>query len=160
LGQEISFVNDNQFHMRVAKGEHHPYPPLRDFRKNLGRVLFSPFLFILLIVISFFPQVSLADDNESEAVKAVQEYGGDKGGRETIASLIEIYMLQMKPNSEVGVNIRGWYSIHLDDTTYLVVFSYIERQLEEWKWQVQMKDKKIKPLNGMAASFSRMAEIF
>jgi hypothetical protein len=151
-------MNDNKFYL--GAGESNAHRLSKDFCKTPGGVLLTALLLIGLIVISPSPQVSLAGGNESEAIRAVQEYGKDKGGIETIASLIDLYMLHMKPNSEVGVNIRGWYSIHLDDTTYLVVFSYIERELEEWKWNIQMKDKKIKPLNGMARNFSRMAEIF
>ena len=115
---------------------------------------------LILILISLLSRSSIAGDNETKAIKMVQEYGKNSGGRETIESLINIYMIHKKPNSEVGVNIRGWYSIQLEDETYLVFFSYIERELEKWKWKVQIENRKIKPLDDMAKSFLIMAEIF
>jgi hypothetical protein len=90
----------------------------------------------------------------------VQEYGKNLGGKESIASLINIYMTHKKPNSEVGVNIRGWYSIQLEDGAYLVFFSYIEKELEKWKWNVQFELNTIRPLDKMAKSFLIMAETF
>jgi len=115
---------------------------------------------LILILISLLSRFSIAGDNETKAIKMVQEYGKNSGGRETIESLINIYMIHKKPNSEVGVNIRGWYSIQLKDATYLVFFSYIERELEKWKWKVQIDKRKIKPLDDMAKSFLIMAETF
>ena len=115
---------------------------------------------LILILISLLSRFSIAGDNETKAIKMVQEYGKNSGGRETIESLINIYMIHKKPNSEVGVNIRGWYSIQLEDATYLVFFSYIERELEKWKWKVQIDNRKIKPLDDMAKSFLIMAETF
>ena len=115
---------------------------------------------LILILISLLSRFSIAGDNETKAIKMVQEYGKNSGGRETIESLINIYMIHKKPNSEVGVNIRGWYSIQLEDATYLVFFSYIERELEKWKWKVQIDKRKIKPLDDMAKSFLIMAETF
>jgi len=119
--------------------------------------LFASFFLILISLLSCF---SIAEDAETQAIKMVQEYGKDLGGKETISSLITLYMIYKKPRSELGVSIRGWYSIQLEDATYLVFFSYIEGKLEKWKWQVQMKDKKIRPLDQMAESFWRMAKIF
>jgi hypothetical protein len=115
---------------------------------------------ILLALIAPLSGTSIAEDTEVQAIRAVQEYGKDLGGGETIASLINLYMIHNKPNSEVGINIRGWYSIQLEGSTYLVVFSYIEGRLEKWQWQVQMKNKEIKPLDGMAKSFWHMAKVF
>jgi len=129
---------------------------MRCHNKRRVRLFASSFL----ILIFLFSRFSIADDTETQAIKMVQEYGKDLGGRETIASLINLYMIHKKPNSEVGVNIRGWYSIQLEHATYLVVFSYIEGELEKWKWRVQIRDKKIRPLDGMARSFLLMANIF
>ena len=131
--------------------------PLMRFH-NARRLSLSAIL--ILILISLLPRFSIAGDNETKAMKMVQEYGKNSGGRETIESLINIYMIHKKPNSEVGVNIRGWYSIQLEDETYLVFFSYIERELEKWKWKVQIENRKIKPLDDMAKSFLIMAETF
>lgn len=131
--------------------------PLMRFN-NARRLSLSATL--ILILISLLSRSSIAGDNETKAIKMVQEYGKNSGGRETIESLINIYMIHKKPNSEVGVNIRGWYSIQLEDETYLVFFSYIERELEKWKWKVQIENRKIKPLDDMAKSFLIMAEIF
>ena len=131
--------------------------PLMRFH-NARRLSLSAIL--ILILISLLPRFSIAGDNETKAMKMVQEYGKNSGGRETIESLINIYMIHKKPNSEVGVNIRGWYSIQIEDATYLVFFSYIERELEKWKWKVQIENRKIKPLDDMAKSFLIMAETF
>jgi hypothetical protein len=127
------------------------------FHKTYRAGLFALFFWILT---SLFSNFSIAEDAETQAIKMVQEFGKDLGGRETILSLVTLYMIYKKPRSEDGVNIRGWYSIKLEDATYLVFFSYIEGKLEKWKWQVQMKDKKVSPLDEMAESFWRMAKIF
>jgi hypothetical protein len=121
---------------------------------------FNPLAILILILLSLLSSASIAADKENQAIRMVQEYGKDLGGGETIESLINIYMTHKKPNSEVGVNIRGWYSIQLEDATYLVFFSYIERELEKWKWKVQIESNKIKPLDEMAKSFLIMAETF
>ena len=121
---------------------------------------FNPLAILILILLSLLSFDSIAADKETQAVRMVQEYGKDLGGGETIESLINIYMTHKKPNSEVGVNIRGWYSIQLEDEAYLVFFSYIEKKLEKWKWKVQMKSNKIRPLDEMAKSFLTMAETF
>jgi hypothetical protein len=104
--------------------------------------------------------LNIAQDTENQAIKMVQDYGRNLGRKETIASLITLYMVCRKPNSEMGLDIRGWYSIKLDDETYVVVFSYIEGKLEKWEWRVQVKVRRIEPLDGMARSFLVMAEIF
>ena len=120
----------------------------------------SLFALFLCILTSLFSNSGIAEDGETQAIKMVQEFGKDLGGKETILSLVTLYMIYKKPRSEEGVDIRGWYSINLEDETYLVFFSYIEGKLEKWKWQVQMKEKKITPLDEMAESFWRLAKIF
>ena len=115
---------------------------------------------LILILFSLLSSASIAADKETQAIRMVQEYGKNLGGKESIGSLINIYMTHKKPNSEVGVNIRGWYSIQLEDGAYLVFFSYIERELEKWKWKVQMESNKIRPLDKMAKSFLIMAKTF
>ena len=115
---------------------------------------------LILILLSILPSDCFAADKGNEAIRMVQEYGENLGGKESIGSLINIYMTHKKPNSEVGVNIRGWYSIQLEDGAYLVFFSYIEKELEKWKWKVQFEMNKIRPLDKMAKSFLIMAETF
>jgi hypothetical protein len=115
---------------------------------------------LILIITLCISEICFAQRDEDRAIRSVQEYGSDLGGRENIGSVIDLYMITYKPNSKVGVDIRGWFSFLVREREYVVVYAYIEKELYEWKWEVSMEDGKIKPLDSMAKGFMRMAEIF
>ncbi len=127
------------------------------FRAKVKRDTLRILILILTVCIS---GICFAQRDEDRAIRSVQEYGSDLGGKETISSAIELYMITYKPNSKVGVDIRGWFSFQVREREYVVVYAYIEKELYEWKWEVSMEEGKIEPLDSMAKGFMRMAEIF
>jgi hypothetical protein len=129
----------------------------RRFRAEGKRV---PLTILFLILALSSSEVCFAERDEERAIRFVQEYGSDRGDKETISSVIDLYWITYKPNSKFGVDIRGWFSFQLREREFVVVYAYIEKELYEWKWEVSIEEGKIKPLDSMASAFIRMAEIF
>jgi hypothetical protein len=113
----------------------------------------------LLFIVLLASEDCFAERDEERAIRFVQEYGSDLGGKETIAAVIDLYWITYKPNSKVGVDIRGWFSFQLSEGEFVVVYAFIEKELYEWKWEVSIEGK-VKPLDSMAKGFMRAAEIF
>lgn len=126
-------------------------------RRNRSTVCLFIFVWWILVLIIAGP--SQAQQKDTQAIRLVQEYGKNIGGTETIESLVGLVMITMKPNSEVGINILGWYAVMTEKNKYRVFFAYIERELQKWSWEVELPEKRVVPLDSMASGLCRMAEV-
>jgi len=100
-----------------------------------------------------------AKAGDSAAVVLVQRYGADTGGRETIASLVELNLKDWKPQSPQGIEIFGWHLDEMQASEYRVSYSYREhgRPTTVLAWIVDMDSRRIRPLNDLSERLMKMA---
>lgn len=93
------------------------------------------------------------------AVSLVQRYGADIGGRESIDSLVELSLKDLKPQSSRGIEIYGWRLDMTDDSEYRVTYSYREhgRPMTVLAWLVDVDSRRIRPLNDLSRRLMTMA---
>ncbi|MCF8033179.1 MAG: hypothetical protein K9K66_11860 [Desulfarculaceae bacterium] len=99
------------------------------------------------------------DAGGARACRLVELYGGQRGGPQTIGSLMELNMRQWKPQSNRGIGVLGWRAEKLDQGVYRVVYAYQEIGLKpvEVPWRVELADGRITPLTPLSQRIQRMS---
>ena len=100
-------------------------------------------------------------DGDAEVLALVREYGADIGGRETIESLLELSLRDLKPQSTRGIEIYGWHLERTESSGYKVSYTYLEngRSLTILSWIVDVDSKHIRPVNDLSERMMQMASL-
>lgn len=95
------------------------------------------------------------------AAVVVKHYGADIGGGETIDSLVEMILKDLKPQSARGIEIYGWHTEVTGAAVCRVSYSYREhgRPMTVLAWIVDMDSGRIHAVNDLSRRLMQMAGV-
>lgn len=110
--------------------------------------------------IFYIATLGLSDDKVNFAINGVQIYGAKIGGSESIGSLVEMQLRDLKPQSNRGIEIIGWEEIQIEKMNYKVTYTYFEHGERPIVlcWRINLITLEIIPMTDLSKKLIDMAE--